>query len=212
MVVDIDVIAGSSLDHLAVVADAVLAAVILFAVHEQVDITCLDIVNAIVIIELERRVELVFVVSGPRCSLMMAYESHTLFGGIVCNFLDIEIGIRLGEVKVIVGRPVTFPTDIPALDEDAGDAVLGSEVNVLFNIGGIRAVSRRSIPCAVAEVHVPPHTDILHRLAPRRIIDSARFVEVEHHVRRDEVAGSVADDHRAPRSGEGCSDISGHAV
>ena len=166
MIVYIDVMTGCGLDHLAVVAHAVLAAVVFLAVHEKVDITGLDVVDTVAGIEGKRSVELIFIVFGPCGCFMMTYERYAFFTGIVCNFLDVEIRIRFGEIEMVVLWPISFPTDVPALDKHAWNAVFGREVDILFDMSRVCTVIGSIVPCAVAEMHLPPHADIFHRLAP----------------------------------------------
>ena len=97
---------------------------------------------------------------------MVADQGHTLLAGIVGDLLYVEVGIGLGEIEVLICGPVTFPTDVPTLDKHAGNAVLSGKVDIFLDMGGVGSVVGTVVPCAVAEMHFPPHPDILHRFAP----------------------------------------------
>ena len=54
-------------------------------------------------------------------------------------------------------------------------------------------------PLLASGYHLPPHSAILSRMNPRRILYLARLVEIEYEVGRKHVAGIVAYYHRTPR-------------
>jgi len=87
------------------------------------------------------------VVHDGRGGLVVHDELHALGVRILIERLDIEVGVRRLEVKDIflrVAEPV-FPTDIPALDEDATKAMLSGKVNVAADILIICRVILRKI-------------------------------------------------------------------
>ena len=82
--------------------------------------------------------------------------------------------------------------------------IVGSVQPVRLGLGIVKVVELyggqvESIrPLALAIDHLPPHADILHGLDPRCVLNLARLVEVQDEVRGQDVAGIVADHHRAP--------------
>ena len=108
-------------------------------------------------------------------------------GGIFAEALDIVIGIGLGEAEdVAIVEPFAVPALVPAFDEDAGEAVLGGEVDIALGLFGGGAVELVARPGAVVDVHRPPDADVLAGLGPGHIADLVGLVEVEDDVGVDE--------------------------
>ena len=106
---------------------------------------------------------------------------------ILVQRLDVEIRIRGHEIEnviLVAVRPV-FPADIPALDQNLIKAMFGSEVDAAAHIGIVRRMlavrfrlgiignaemyGREVIgicPSALSGNHLPPYTDIFHRMNP----------------------------------------------
>ena len=133
------------------------------------------------------------------------------FAGVGGYALQVEVGVGLDIVEVLVAAPV-LPTLVPPLEKDALDVVGRGEVDVPQGVFGGGAVARAHGPHLRAEVHAPPDADILLRLDPRGVGYLGGLVEVENQRRVDEVHRLVAQLDGAPRSGEASGDVGLDAV
>ena len=154
--------------------------------------------------------------------------------GIVVERLDVEVGIRCGEVEDIVFPMVgpVLPADVPALDEHLREAVGGGEVDVLaylLIVGTMAAVGLHLapvnavefdggifvgvVPGVSADNHLPPHAAVLRRMYPTGVLYLTRFVEVVDEVvgLGEHVACIIAHGNGAPRCLARCLHISFHA-
>src|SRR3546814_18031152 len=85
-----------------------------------------------------------------------------------------------------MAEPIAVPALVPPLDENAAEAVLRREVDILFGPRGRRAVVRPLGPAPRPADHSPPDADIFHRLEPTDVAELVGFVEVEFEVRSEE--------------------------
>ena len=168
----------------------------------------------------ESIIQLSFIISGIGRRFMMHHYTHPLFMGIPLQFIYIEIRIGRSKTKLAIfsiSRPV-FPTFVPSLHQYGGKTMFGSKVNISFYIIGIgRMTPIRSqlaiighsrfctiitavcpiFPCP--DKHLPPYTDIFHRLNPRCICISARLIQIQNQLTGKDIPCVITYYHCAPR-------------
>lgn len=209
-----------------------LRSVMLAARDDGTYITGLDGIIAMIVHKGESAVELALIIGGIGGSLMVHNDLNATTIGISLDRIDIEIGVRgiEEELAILAKRAPILPALIPPLDENSVDIMIGSEIDILQHIGGVGgmaavwgqfvvvgdaglgAVIVGISPCfLVSDEHLPPYTDELHRADPGGIFEGARFVEVIDELGGEDIAGIIADDECAPRSGERELEITGHA-
>ena len=220
MGVDHDSVFRGLLDGIQVVVDEPLAVMVLAAGNDRPDIAAFDGPVAVLPHETVGIVETALVVADRRRGFVVHDHLHAPFAGVFADRFEVEVRVGRHEVEhpvLRVPEPV-LPAFVPALDQHAVEAVPGGEVDVthdVFGRGSVPAVGadlrvvgfaelhRRELvgvgPAALPGDHLPPDPDVLHRADPRRILDAARFVEVEREATGQDVAGVVADDYGPPR-------------
>ena len=78
-----------------------------------------------------------------------------------------------------------FPTFVPSFGKHGLDVMVLRKPQIARHVCRRRTVNRSLFPGHGFHVHAPPDADEFHRLDPRRIIDSAGFVEIQHDSRSD---------------------------
>ena len=151
---------------------------------------------------------------------MVHHKAYTLLVSVLVECLDIEIGIcghKVEHVVLLATEPI-LPADIPALDQHLVEAVLGCKVDIATYVLVVSTVvwtwsnlcvvalaelyaieTLGVVPAALAEHQLPPNTDILHRLNPRCILQSARVIQIQDEVRRKHLASAVGHLNCTPR-------------
>ena len=199
MAVDHDAVVGCSLDDAACVVDHPLRSVVFGAGDDCADVAGLDGVVVVVFHKLEGAVELELIVGGVAGGLVVHDELDAALFGVVAEGVDVEVGVCLveEELPVLAECCPVFPAFVPALDEYAVDAVVGCEVDVALDVGGVGGVVSVGAELGVvgyagfgesvvgvcprldvAGEHFPPYADELHWLDPGCILDFTGFVEV----------------------------------
>ena len=156
---------------------------------------------------------------------MVHNEADAFLVGVLVQRWQVEVGVGGKEVEdevLLLAVPV-LPADVPTLDEQGVEAVLGGEVDIAAHIGVVGAVlavglgvlkvglakAHRGevvgvVPRALAAYHLPPYAHILHRVNPAHILESTGLVQVQNQPRAQHVGGLVAHHHRAPRGVARC--------
>ena len=192
--VDRHAVARRRLDHLLVVAHAVLAG-------ETAGVARLEVVHPVVRIPGHRLLELPFVVGDVAARLVVADDFDAPLGGIARHLIHVEVGIGPREVERLAAAPA-LPAFVPPLEQHPLDVVRRGEVDVALGILGRGAVAFVHRPALDPEVHAPPDADVLHRTNPARVLDFAGFVQVENQPRINQPHRLVGQLHRTPRRRE----------
>ena len=117
--------------------------------------------------ELERLVELRFVMARRAAGFMVPDQPHALLFGIGGEHLGVEVFGRLREIHVVaVAEPVPVPADVPAFDQHVRNFVGGGEIDVLLDVDVSRAVLGPARPAPLTLDHVPPYADEFAGLEP----------------------------------------------
>ena len=144
------------------------------------------------------------VVADRRGGFVVHNHLNSLAFGVLVNSFDIKIGVRCLEVEYQIFRmskPI-FPPDVPTFYEYAIKTIFGGKVDVFLHIFGsspVLAVGFEGGVIGFTDMHTryivsirpffhtgnhfPPYPYVLHRVNPRSISQSARFVEVESDIR-----------------------------
>lgn len=141
----------------------------------------------------------------------MADDLDPAFAGVTHDLCNVEVGIGLREVERLAAAPV-LPAFVPAFEQHPLNIVGRREVDMAFGVFGRRAVAVVHRPRLDAEVHAPPHADVLHRADPARIPDLRRFVQIENQRRIDQPHGIGRQLHGAPRGRKFIADMRFRAV
>ena len=160
------------------------------------------------------------VVLRRTAGFVVHHQFYAFLTGIFVERFQVEIGIRRQEVEHVALPAVcpVFPTDVPTFDKHLVEAVFGSKIDVAAHFFVVRAVATVGrcqlivdvvelhgrifvgvVPRRLADDHLPPHAAVFRRVNPTDIVERTRLVEVQNEVRREHIAGVVADDNRAPR-------------
>ena len=137
--VDRDLVLSSLLDSVEVVIDHALAVVVLSSGDDVAYVATLDGGVAVIDHELVGLLHVTLIVCDRAGGLVVHDDLHALAPSIVTELSDIEIRVRGDEVKdtiLAMAKPI-LPADVPTLDEDGIEAVLGGEVDVLLDVLGI---------------------------------------------------------------------------
>ena len=95
----------------------------------------LDCIDAQLLVQIETRFQLRFVVCGVTRGFVVADQAHVLRLGVGREFLDVEIGVGLGEAELLaIAEPVTIPAHVPAFHQYAVQTIFGREVDVLDHV------------------------------------------------------------------------------
>ena len=154
--VDHDMVLGGFFDTVEVVVVHRLREVVVTTRDDVAHVTALHGVVAVFVHQIIRGLEVTLVVDDARRCFIVHHQLHALRVGVVVERLDVEVGIRRGEVEDIV-LPVVgpvLPTDVPALDEDLGEAVGSGEVDVfahLLVVGAVAAIGPHLTPIDLVE-------------------------------------------------------------
>ena len=195
MVVDHDVMLGCCLDHLAVVADAVLRLGEFLAVEVVAHISCLHRTDAQLAEPGKGFVHLLLEQAGVAPGLGVSDEAYALRKCIVADLLDVEVGIRLQVTDLFAFAP----SGVPSFGQHAAESVSCSEVDVALHVLGGGSVRRSHLPGVLLLVDAPPDAEVSTGFDPRGVFPLAGLVEVEHQARGHQVARSFADDDGTPR-------------
>ena len=122
----------------------------------------------------------------------MADDEDTALTCVARHFRKIEIIVGL---EVVEG---TVPALVPAFDEDPGEAVLRSEVDVALGIFRRRTVARALLPGLEAQVHLPPDACVLSGPHPGYVAKRIRFVKIQDKARIDETVRIARDLNSSP--------------
>jgi len=121
-------------------------------------------------------------------------EPHAALSRIRSDRLQVEVGRGIEEAKILVAAPA----DVPALEKNAIEAVLGGEINVTPGVRRCRTMIRSGAPGAVPQVDFPPDANVLPGLHPADIAEPVRLVEVQYEVRVDEPGRITGNLYRPP--------------
>ena len=116
-----------------------------------------------------------------------------------------------------MSKPI-FPPNVPTFYKYTIKTIFGCKVDVFLHIFGsspVLAVGFEGGVISFTDMHTgnivsirpffhtgnhfPPYSYVLHRVNPRSISQSTRFVEVEGDIRSQNIAGIVANNHCTPR-------------
>ena len=144
------------------------------------------------------------VVADRRGSFVVHNHLNSFAFGVLVNSFDIKIGVRCLEVEYQIfgmSKPI-FPPDVPTFYEYAIKTIFGGKVDVFLHIFGsspVLAVGFEGGVIGFTDMHTghivsirpffhtgnhfPPYSYVLHRVNPRSISQSTRFVEVEGNIR-----------------------------
>jgi len=204
-----DVVPGRCIDHALGVVDHVLAlvpAVVDLAIaadHPGLagigDIACLDRFDAQFLVQRKGRFHLAFIVRRVGRGLVVADQADAPGPGVGGEPDQVVVRIRPAEIEVLaIAEPVAAPAQVPAFHQHAPEVMAGGKIDVAHRIGGGRAMGRAELPGLLAQVHLPPDPDVLHRPDPGHIAQRVGLVEVEDQVGLDQIAGALADLDGAP--------------
>ena len=90
---------------------------------------------------------------------MVHDELHALALGVIMELSDVEVGVRGDKVKysvLAITEPI-LPSDIPSLDQDSIEAVLGCEVDVLLHmlrVGSVLTIGAYLRVVGLSDLHV----------------------------------------------------------
>ena len=91
-------------------------------------------------------IQMTFVITDRGRGLVVHHQAYALAMSIVVKSFEIEVWIGCLEVEDIVlgvSEPV-FPTNVPALNEDLRETMLGGKVDIALHVDGVgRVVARR---------------------------------------------------------------------
>ena len=174
---------------------------------------------AVFVHQIERILEVTFIVERTGRGLVVHEKFHTLRVGILVQPLEVEVRVRCDEVEHIllpVAEPV-LPADVPAFHKHLLHSVGSSEVDILLHVGSVRRMAAvglgvcivglpelhgteliRISPRLAACYHLPPHTAVLGGMNPGSVLDLAGFVEVKNEVACQHIPCIVAYHHRTP--------------
>ena len=190
------------IDHpLALMPFAVFLAVRIFALHlgRIGYITGFDDHIIVVGRKFECLVELLFIMRRGAAGLMVSDKADAFFLAIGNQHVDIEISGWLGKVHIIaITEPVAVPAHIPTLDEQVGDLVGCSKINVAFHIFVGGTMLGTACPAPFAFDHVPPDARKFARLDPADVAQFVRFIQVEHQMAVVNSGGVIRDDQGTP--------------
>ena len=142
MGIDHDPVLGGLAYDIVIVADDLLAVVVLALRKDVAHISALDGIVAILVHKGERILEMALVILCGRGGLVVHYQTDTLSVGILveCRKVEIRIwGDEIEHILLLASEPV-FPALVPALDEEAVEAVGCCEVDVAAHILIVGAV------------------------------------------------------------------------
>ena len=211
--VEHDFMLGGELDGALVVENAVLRVVELFAVHAGADIAGLEVADAVLGEEGVGGIHLGFVVFDVAGGFVVGDKLDAVLLAIGDDLREVEIRVGFGEAEVFaVVDPVAVPADVPAFDEEGGDAEFAAGIDVAFGIFGSGAVAVALAPSFFAEVETPPDTHVFGRMDPVGVGQKVGFVEVEHHTGGEKVGDGVGNDNGAPRRDPGGFEVGAGAV
>ena len=185
--VDHDLVVCCFLHCIQVVIHHPLSVVMFSARNDVAHIAALHGTIPVVYHKLIGFVHVAFIVAYGRGGFVVHHHFDTFACSVAVDFLYVEIRIRSHEVKHVVlafPEPV-FPSLVPSFHQHCIESVVGSEVNVTLHVGGVGRVLAvrfglrvvcltqldavhiiRVGPCAFPGNHVPPYTDIFHRMNP----------------------------------------------
>ena len=203
MGIDHDMMLGSLLDDMQVVVVHRLRIVVVTTWDNVAYITRLHGIITVFVHQVEGFLHMTLVVLRAGGCLVVHQQLHTFRVRIVVEHLNVEVGIRRHKVKNVAFPHVCpiFPTNIPSLYKYLVKTILGSEVDIALHIlvvSLVRAVRFHLrpvnfieldagevvgiVPVATTHNHLPPDTAILGGMNPRRIVKSARLVEVQNEI------------------------------
>src|SRR5205807_5065882 len=190
--VDGNPVSGRRLYDPAIVTHHVLPGVGVAFGRLVVHVASLDGVHAETFIQREGAVELALVILDAHRRLVMHDERDTF--GLRVRGDDGQVVIRIGLGKresISVRDPIAVPAEVPSLDERPAQAVGSREIDVALGVRRRRAVLRSLTPGVDVDVHAPPDAVVLHRRDPTRVLNPARWVELEAQHRGREVLDAV---------------------
>ncbi len=218
--VDHDVVLGGLNDGVMVVVVDGLGVVALGEGDDGADIAALHGVVAVLVHQVVCLLHPALVVDSRGAALVVHDKADAFLMGVFVQRRQVEVRIGGEEVedKVFLLAVPVLPADVPALDEEGVEAVLGGEVDVAAHVGVVGTVGAVGegmleiglaelhggefigvVPGALAADHLPPHAHVFHGVNPTDILQRAGLVEVEYQPRPQHVGGLVADHHGAPR-------------
>ena len=168
----------SRLNHLLVVADAILA-VVRIPVRHAAGIARLNRVDTPFLIEGERSVDCSFIFGHIAAGLVVEPEGDTEAVGVGLDPREVEIGIRTRVVEMFLASP-SVPSVVPAFKQDALDVVGRGKIYVPQRILRRGAVTGPHRPALGPEVHTPPDSYVFLRLNPRGVLYLRGLVEIEY--------------------------------
>ena len=199
MGIDHDVMLGGLGHGVEIMVVHPLAVMMLAARDDVADITRLHGIVAVLVHKLVGLLHMALVIAHRRRGLVVHHQFYPFGMSILVQCIDVEVRIGRHEIEYIilaVAEPV-LPADVPALDEQLVEAVLGCEVDVFadirivggmqpvrFGLGIVHAVELDGgdiegvRPGLVAGDHFPPYAHILDGLDPGGVGILAGFVEV----------------------------------
>src|SRR3712207_6550307 len=149
-------VAGSCFYYTLIMIDSILS-VVRQPVRKASGIAGLYIADVTIGIPLHRFVELAFVVRDVSARFVMPDNDNSFLLGVAHNFINVKIGTRFGEIKILRTTP-TFPTGIPSFEQNALNLIGGCKIDVLLRIGSGSSMSFIHFPRLYSKMHPPPHT------------------------------------------------------
>ena len=162
VVVDHDVMLGSTLYHTTVMTDAILRFCQFLAVEIMAYITGLHGTDAQFLKPAECLFHLVLKQGGVTPCLSMADKAHTFRLSVATHFLYIEIRIRLQIADLLT----LSPSWIPTFSQHPAEAMTGGKVHIAFHVFCRGTMRGSHLPGVLLLVDAPPDTDVSAWLYP----------------------------------------------
>src|SRR5690554_2244095 len=135
MYVQHDFMLGRRFNGMPVMSNPKLAVMPFFSVQKVVDITCLNRIDAVFLVEVKCFFHLRSVIRNCAARLMMPNNSYIMCSSIQRYFLKIKIRIGRRKVECIpIYMPIAVPAVIPSFNKHAVQFMFGCEVDVFLGI------------------------------------------------------------------------------